>query len=79
MQSDGDLNCKILHVQAITFHSEFNSYGDLKLPDILQKMRSMVSTKKEFYSELYTLLNLLLVMPASNAVSERSFSSMKLT
>ena len=37
----------------------------------------MSSTQKEFFSEICTLARYILVMPATNAVSERSFSTMR--
>ena len=37
----------------------------------------MSTAKRELLSEVGVLLKLLLVMPASNAVSERSFSSLR--
>ena len=40
-------------------------------------MQDMSAAQKEFFSEVCTVTRLILVMPATNAVSERSFSTMR--
>ena len=40
-------------------------------------MQDMYAAQKEFCSEVCTVTRLILVMPATNAVSERSFSTMR--
>ena len=45
--------------------------------DCLQYLQSLSDARRSFYSEVCVLVRLILVMPATNAVSERSFSSMK--
>ena len=47
------------------------------LQDCLQYLQSLSSAQRSFYSEVCVLIQLILVMPATNAVSERSFSSMR--
>ena len=44
---------------------------------ILKYVRSILPVYRTFYSEVIKLLKLLLVMPATNAISERSFSALK--
>jgi len=51
--------------------------GAARLPDIIEYFKSRSSAKLTLFSEIGTLLKLLLVMPATNAVSERSFSALR--
>ena len=44
---------------------------------ILKYVRSSLPVYRTFYSEVIKLLKLILVMPATNAISERSFSGLK--
>ena len=47
------------------------------LTDCLTYLRSLSPAAKKFYSEVCTVVRLILVMPASNAISERTFSVMR--
>ena len=47
------------------------------LHDCIQALQNMSATQKELLSEVCKLARLILVMPATNASSERSFSSMR--
>ena len=55
--------------------------SQLKLPvsleECLKYLWSLSPAAKDFYSEVCTMAHLILVMPASNAVSEQSFSVMR--
>ena len=44
---------------------------------ILKYFRSTLPVYRTFYSEVIKLLKLILVMPATNAISERSSSALK--
>ena len=50
---------------------------EVSLEECLKYLRSLSPAAKSFYSEVCTLARLILVMPATNAVSERSFSVMR--
>ena len=45
--------------------------------DILSHIKGFSETKMEFFSEIVVLMKLYLVLPATNAVSERSASTMR--
>lgn len=47
------------------------------LPEVVDHMRGLSFGNRELLSQVCTLVKLILVMPATNAVSERSFSAMK--
>lgn len=49
----------------------------VSLQDCLQYLRSLSDGQRSFYSEVCCLARLILVMPSTNAVSERSFSAMR--
>ena len=55
--------------------------SDLESPsfkDIIEKFKSLSQAERSHFSEVVNLLRLLLVMPATNAVSERSTSALRL-
>ena len=55
--------------------------SDLESPgfrDIAEKFKSLSQAEQFHFSEVVNLLRLLLVMPATNAVSERSASALRL-
>ena len=47
------------------------------LQDRVNYLRSLSAAQRSFYSQVCILVRLILVMPATNAVSERSFSAMR--
>lgn len=49
----------------------------VSLKECLAFLRALPQAQKSFFSEVCRLVNLTLVMPATNAVSERSFSAMR--
>ena len=59
-----------------THFSEQNSTS-VTFEDCLKYLRSLSGAQRSFYTEVCVLVRLILVMPATNAVSERSFSSMR--
>lgn len=71
-----DFNKARLDVQLAALHQKHgNDLTDLK--SLLQYMRSLNSTEKAFFSEIIKVIKLVLVMPATNAQSERSFSALR--
>jgi len=47
------------------------------LRDIVTALRSFSPAEREIFSEVVTLIKLILTNPATNAISERSFSAMR--
>ena len=75
---ENDLDASLLSAQLQNLGSWFTGKGErLLLKDCIQAMQDMSTAQKEFFSEVCTVARLILVMPATNAVSERSFSSMR--
>lgn len=77
-----DLNRSLLSAQLQNFSTQFavqtkERAGEVLLAECLEYFRGLSSSQKEFYSEVGQLVCLILVMPATNAVSERTFSTMR--
>ena len=53
------------------------THASVSLRDCIQFLRDLSPAKKLFFSEICLLAKLVLVMPATNAVSERCFSAMR--
>jgi len=47
------------------------------IPDIVQLLKDMKPSSREMFSQVVTIVRLILVMPATNATSERSFSALR--
>ena len=49
----------------------------INLKSIVLYLQSLSSEQREYFAEVITLVKLILVMPATNATSERSFSALR--
>ena len=49
----------------------------LNLQSIITYMKTLTPQQKEYFSEVAKILKLILLMPVTNATSERSFSALK--
>ena len=84
-----DLQKELLHVQLQTLHVDFNSkfeevYGTsvseascITIFDIMEYFQSLSSAQKYLLDQVCIVVKLVLVMPATNATSERSFSALR--
>ena len=77
-----DFNSGLLHTQLESLNASFKenkdiSRVDMKAIKILKHFRSTLPVYRTFYSEVIKLLKLILVMPATNAISDRLFSALK--
>ena len=72
-----DLNHPVrLQTQLNALHTGTErSLTDLEL--IVSYLKSLNNVEKEYYSEVIKVVKLILVMPATNSVSERSFSALR--
>ncbi len=57
--------------------SNFSSEGNIDLQSIISYFKGLSDPQKDLMSQVCKLLSLILVMPATNAVSERSFSCLR--
>ena len=74
-----DFDAFTLSTQLQTLSAQFcvsTSRDSLLLADIVAFFRGLTTAECALMSQVATLLKLVLVMPATNAVSERSFSAM---
>ena len=53
------------------------SERNVTLSDVIELFKAKSTIQQDFLSQLCKLLRLLLVMPATNAASERSFSALR--
>ena len=72
-----DLNRNDLEIQLLTYKVKFMEFktGNVTLNDVIEFMRQ--PGYSDFFPEISTVLRLVLVLPASNAQSERVFSILK--
>ena len=66
-----------LAIQLQTFGSLFSSGSQPTLPDIIDVLHKLPASKRDLLTEVVKLTKLILVTLATNAVSERSFSTLR--
>lgn len=75
---DGDLNPTRLRSQLEILRTHFTTQAStLLFNDVLSFLQDLSAARKEFFSEVIILVKLILVMPATNASSERAFSALR--
>ena len=72
-----DLNHSRLCAQLTMLHTGTDITGLTDLKSIIIFLRGLNATGKEGYSEVIKVMKLILVSPATNALSERSFSALR--
>ena len=77
-----DFKQELLSSQLLTFGIDFQrgsdaSGSDVTIFDIRDYFQSLGTGKRELLSQVCQVMKLLLVMPATNATSERSFSALR--
>ncbi len=70
-----DLDLDLLKTQLNVLHTSIESLKDLK--SVIAYLKTLNSIEREFFSEVLKVATLILVLPATNAVSERSFSTLR--
>lgn len=72
------LNKSSLQTHLSIFSSNVsNCDGMSNIFDIIKYIQNLTGAERELISEVITLMKLILVMPATNSTSERSFSAMR--
>ena len=68
-----------IQLQLLTAHYETmkNDQGKVTFKDIVEYLQSLSAAQRSLYSQVVVLVTLVLVMPATNATSERSFSCLR--
>ena len=73
-----DFNASSLKMQLEIFATDFTTTSSpVTLADIVTYAKGLTPCQKELISQVCTLLKLILVIPATNAVSERTFSTLR--
>ena len=77
----GDFNQDLLRTQLATFGVHFKQMNEdisgLNIFDVKQYFQSLSPAQSSLLAQVKRLLQLILVMPATNATSERSFSALR--
>ena len=74
----GDFNTNRLRLHLQIIGNECRKLDSKNLSSITVMLRSIPGASQSVIEEVYVLVNLILVMPATNSSSERSFSMLKL-
>ena len=72
-----DLKQNSLLTQLKILKVELGAEKDLGLNDVVAYLKSLPSVTVDYFSEVFNLVRLILVVPATNAVSERSASALR--
>ena len=72
-----DLHQERLRAQLLALHSSDTDRLLSDLQAIISYLRTLNEIEMEYYSEVIKVAKLILVMPATNALSERSFSALR--
>ena len=72
-----DLDSSLLRTQLDNLKCYFNTRESTTIVEVIAGIRSMSPAQRSFFSEVCSVTRLVLVMPATNAASERSFSCMR--
>jgi hypothetical protein len=59
------------------FEEDIPEITDVNFTDVVKYLRSLHAGKRALLSEVFRLAKLILVCPATNATSERSFSALR--
>ena len=76
-----DLDRDVLLAQLQLFHTNYPTTAgqSISVYDVIKTVQGMSVGERAIFVEMIKLLYLLMVIPATNAVSERSFSAMRRT
>ena len=72
-----DFNRETLQVQLSTFHVNYSIKEETGIHGVLEIVRSMSVAERSLFSEVVKVIRTVLVVPATNSISERSFSAMR--
>ena len=72
-----DFDALLLKSQLKIFKEDVPEITEVNMSDIVDHLRSMHVGKRALLSEVFRLVKLILVCPATNATSERSFSALR--
>ena len=72
-----DFAIDALLAQLHLLHTNYPLEGNISVHDIIKIVKDMSAAEKAIFVEVLKLVRLLLVIPATNAISERLFSAMR--
>ena len=72
-----DLDKDQLTTQLHLFHANYPVQQNANVHDVIKRFQEMPITERAMFEQLIKLVSLILVIPATNVVIERSFSAMR--
>ena len=72
-----NLNKDLLLTQLHLFYTNYPTEQHVNMYDVIKTVQKMSAAERAMFGELIKLTSLIAVIPATNAVSERSFSAMR--
>jgi hypothetical protein len=73
-----DFNEDLLRTQLLSFSANFPTKENVVFDDVIMYFQKMEPSSVKYFSEVGKLVELVLVMPATNSTSERCFSKLRL-
>jgi len=74
---ESDFDTSLLRSQLQVFEEDIPEITGVSFTDVVKYLRSLHDGKRALLSEVFRLSKLILVCPATNATSERSFSALR--
>ena len=72
-----DFTQDVLQVQLITLHANYSIKNETGIHGIIEVIKNMSAAERSLFSEVVKVIRIVLVAPATNSISERSFSAMR--
>ena len=67
----------MLDAQLQVFTTKFIGDKEIRLQDVIENLKLLTHEERDLLSQVVILARLMLVVPATNAISECSFSSLR--
>ncbi|KAH3855844.1 hypothetical protein DPMN_098414 [Dreissena polymorpha] len=72
-----DVEKQLESLKSVMDKKNYSTTNNVSIKDIVQVSIDMKPASRTMFSEIATVLKLILVMPATNATSERTFSALR--
>ena len=72
-----DFTRDVLQVQLSTLHVNYSIKNETGIHGIIEVIKNMSAAERSLFSEVVKVIRIVLVAPATNSISERSFSAMR--
>ena len=72
-----DFTRDVLQVQLSTLHANYSIKNETGIHGIIEVIKNMSAAERSLFSEVVKVIRIVLVAPATNSISEQSFSAMR--